>query len=104
MLEVGQQVDWIERNTNRQREFWHGVITRIEGSQVHVLWLLSNTKRSAPLAPNTHPHHFGYATVEVKSALRACSDGLTCSGDVGNLHPRTNFWGRRFGVASVDAS
>jgi hypothetical protein len=40
----------------------------------------------------------------VKSALRTCSDGLTCSGAVGNLHPRTNFWGQRFGVASEDAS
>jgi len=102
-VKVGQHVDWVNTNSKKQSGFWHGIIIKIEGNDVHVLWLLSNSKRNRPPGNNNHPYHLGYETVEVKSELRLCNDGLVCSNETGDLHPKQNPWGRKFGVALKDA-
>jgi hypothetical protein len=96
---VGQFVD---AKVGPRSPKWHGVIVRIEASEVEqliwVTWLMS--EQDAP-ANRINPDYSvvysrGYTTIEREEGLEECSDGMT--GPFSPEHPATNPWGLLHGM------
>ena len=92
-IQVGDFVDSIRGP--KQSKF-HGIVTKIEGSHISVMWLKSSETRDVNKINGTYSVAFqrGYTTVQNKSEIVLC-DAVNLSPH----HPKTNPWGRKFGLS-----
>ena len=90
---VGDFVDSIRGP--RQSKF-HGIVTKIDGPNISVMWLKSSETRDCNQISTTYSvaYQRGYTTVQKKSELVFCD---VTSPSI--HHPKTNPWGRKFGVS-----
>ena len=91
-LKVGDFVDWI---AGPKQSRFHGIITKVDGADVHVMWLKSSeTKDFNNIGNYAVAYHRGYTTIEKMPVLVICEVA-----NPSNYHPETNPWGAKFGLS-----
>jgi hypothetical protein len=92
---VGDFVDGIRKPS----EAWHGLIVKIVGSEIWVLWLMADVSRDhSPLKSQKNAYYRGYTTIHPDTELALCTRngrGIW----TGPKHPlASNPWGEKYGM------
>jgi hypothetical protein len=89
----GDQVDWIG-TSGRKGENWHGFVMKRIGDEYEILWTRSNSKYKTVLKRSdmNYPPPVNFRTIEPAKLLCICNE------DLGRRHPKTNEWGKRYGI------
>jgi hypothetical protein len=92
-IQVG---DFVDALRGPKQSKFHGIVTKIDGSNISVMWLKSSETRDVNIINGTYSISYcrGYTTVQRKSALVFCD-----ASDPTIYHPKSNPWGRKFGVS-----
>jgi hypothetical protein len=99
-LSVGDFVDY----TAKRSEAWHGIIVKLEGQDVWVLWLMADVSRDhSPLSAQKNAYYRGYTTIHSENDLALCQRSSRGSW-TGPKHPlATNPWGEKYGMTGGQA-
>ena len=87
--------DFVDSIRGPKQSKFHGIIIKVDGAHIHVMWLKSSETRDFnKIDTYAVAYHRGYTTIEIMSALVICE--VT---NPSTYHPETNPWGAKFGLS-----